>query len=232
MTGEFYIGYRCKNVSYNRPSDLDFPLYKTSSSLVKPRFEEFDWQIIAEFIDSNSAYDFEQQLIIEHWGNPLLLNKSYRNSAIRFKRSKLSDEQKIKQYLQRCKINGGTYLSADAKEKLIQSRKGKECKKWSEEAKARIAITRTGRKASDETKAKLSLALKGKKRNPFSKEHRAKLANARKGKPLSDECKAKMSASTKGRKRSPEAIAKMIETCKKKREARADINTQKMNDPV
>ena len=45
-TGEFYIGYRSAN---KKPSHLDLPEYKTSSKIVNPRFEEFNWIILAEF---------------------------------------------------------------------------------------------------------------------------------------------------------------------------------------
>lgn len=75
-TKEFYIGFRYKNVGLGRPSHIDLPLYRTSSKTVKPRFNEFDWVVIAEFFNSQDAYDFEQMLINNHWGNPLLLNRT------------------------------------------------------------------------------------------------------------------------------------------------------------
>jgi rubrerythrin len=101
-TKYFYIGYREKNVSLNRTSDIDLPLYKTSSKFVKPIFEEFEWQIIAEFVDTDSAYDFEQSLIQENWNNPLLINKQYyKGKNARFKNYKHSEKtkQKIKNSL-------------------------------------------------------------------------------------------------------------------------------------
>jgi len=75
-TGEFYIGSRT-STKLTVPSHLDFPKYKTSSKRVKPRFDEFDWHIVAEFFSSQDAYDYEQQLIFENWGNPLRLNNFY-----------------------------------------------------------------------------------------------------------------------------------------------------------
>jgi hypothetical protein len=81
ITGEFYIGYRHAN---KLQSHLDLVEYKTSSKLVKPRFCEFDWLIIAEFFSPEDAYDFEQLLIYENWKNALLLNKSCYYGGKRF----------------------------------------------------------------------------------------------------------------------------------------------------
>lgn len=84
ITGEFYIGYRMANVNTNMPSDQDFSKYKTSSNKIKPRFEEFNWYIVAEFFDADSAYDFEQLLIFESWEQPGSLNKSCYHGKTRF----------------------------------------------------------------------------------------------------------------------------------------------------
>jgi hypothetical protein len=77
-TNQFYIGYREKNVKLNRPSHLDLPEYKTSSTTVNPDFHDYTWTIVAEFFDPSHAYTFEQQLIFDNWENPLLLNGYYR----------------------------------------------------------------------------------------------------------------------------------------------------------
>lgn len=71
QTKEFYIGYRAKN---KKPSHLDLPLYKTSSKIIKHNFHDYDWFIIAEFFDKQSAFNFEQSLIEENISNPLNLN--------------------------------------------------------------------------------------------------------------------------------------------------------------
>lgn len=84
-TKEFYIGSRVAN---KEPSHLDFPKYRTSSKNVKPRFDQFDWYIVAEFTyqtSKNDAYDFEQLLIYENWKDPLILNKHYSHGKSRFK---------------------------------------------------------------------------------------------------------------------------------------------------
>lgn len=71
-TKEFYVGYRYAN---KIPSHLDIIKYKTSSKNVRPIFDQFNWQILAEFFDADSAYSFEQELIQSFWGDPLLINK-------------------------------------------------------------------------------------------------------------------------------------------------------------
>lgn len=75
QTKEFYIGYREANTL---PSHLDLPEYRTSSKVVHPFFENYEWLIVAEFMNGEDAYDFEQKLIQENWGDPLLINKQYR----------------------------------------------------------------------------------------------------------------------------------------------------------
>lgn len=75
---QYYYGYRELNVSLKRTSDIDLPLYKTSSKNIKPKFDQFDWIILAEFFNADHAYEFEQELIREHWGDPQLLNEQYR----------------------------------------------------------------------------------------------------------------------------------------------------------
>lgn len=76
ITGEFYIGYREANTL---PAIIDLMSYKTSSKEVRENFDAFDWEIIAEFFDGKSAFDFETQLIRECWDSPLILNKHVRD---------------------------------------------------------------------------------------------------------------------------------------------------------
>ena len=80
VTGEFYIGSRT-TPKQCLPSHQDIHKYRTSSKKVKPIFDEFDWVIVAEFLDPVSAYEFEQNLIYENWNNPLRLNGQYRINA-------------------------------------------------------------------------------------------------------------------------------------------------------
>lgn len=81
-TGEFYIGYRRAN---KLPAVEDLPLYQTSSKFVRPRFDEFDWEILAEFFDPTDAYRFEQEHIKENWHDPQCLNKMYMMPTPKFR---------------------------------------------------------------------------------------------------------------------------------------------------
>jgi hypothetical protein len=80
-TKQFYIGSRTSK-HLKLPPEQDILKYKTSSKIVKPIFDEFDWFIIAMFFDRNDAYAFEQELIYENWNNPLILNKSCHHNAV------------------------------------------------------------------------------------------------------------------------------------------------------
>ncbi len=50
-TGKIYIGvrYASAKTRKNLPSHIDLYNYKTSSRIVKPIFDQFDWIIVAEF---------------------------------------------------------------------------------------------------------------------------------------------------------------------------------------
>lgn len=91
ITGQYYIGYRAANTV---PSDQDIFRYKTSSNTVKPQFNEFEWIIVAEFFDADSAYAHEQLLLHEVWGDPLLLNKWV--GPLGGKRGQITDETRRK----------------------------------------------------------------------------------------------------------------------------------------
>lgn len=85
ITNEFYIGVRYSHSKHKRnPEDDLGTVYYTSSKVVKPRFDQFSWTVIAQFATKEDALYFEEQLIAEHWGNPLLLNKN--KGGIKFHR--------------------------------------------------------------------------------------------------------------------------------------------------
>lgn len=99
ITGEFYIGSRTsKNIKL--PPHLDLPKYKTSSKRVKPRFNEFDWIILAEFFTSDAAYEFEQETIFTFIHDALCLNTSCYHSKQKFKTTKESMESSKKSLLE------------------------------------------------------------------------------------------------------------------------------------
>lgn len=87
ISGHFYIGYREANVKLNRTSEIDFPIYRSSSKAVKDNFDNFEWTIVAEFETGKEAYSFEQQLIHKHWNEPLLLNEHCCHNEQQFRRS-------------------------------------------------------------------------------------------------------------------------------------------------
>lgn len=74
VSGQFYIGYRERNVVLSRVPELDLPIYKTSSKKIKPKFDEYDWEILAVMFDADAAYALEQLMIREFWEDPLCLN--------------------------------------------------------------------------------------------------------------------------------------------------------------
>lgn len=137
ITGEFYIGYREANVKCGTPSHLDFPKYKTSSEIVRSEFYNFDWIILAEFNLATDAYDVEQELIWDDWGNPLLLNKNCQLGKKRFRNTKSlggaapgANSPEIRAKISstmkgRPAHNKGIPHSEDARKKISNTAKGK-----------------------------------------------------------------------------------------------------------
>ena len=152
-TSRFYIGYRELNVKLGIPSDQDLPIYKTSSKLVKPFFEEYEWIIVAEFFDPDAAYDFEQKLISFYWGNKLLINKNCMKQGKRFKgKIQHSNESKIKMSTAKSGKNNPMFGK-------IPYNFGK---KKPEFIKDKISDSMKGKKHSAETKTKIKTSLLGK----------------------------------------------------------------------
>ena len=85
VTKKFYIGMRSAN-KVVAEQDLGI-YYFTSSKHVKNNFSEYDSEIIAYFVDQLSAFEFENGLIKEYWGDSLLLNKHYQASMSKFSMS-------------------------------------------------------------------------------------------------------------------------------------------------
>lgn len=165
ITGHYYIGYRSANLV---PSDIDLPRYKTSSLIVKPDFENYNWLIVAEFFNGDDAYDFEQQLISENWNDPLLLNEQHRHRCNG-----------------RFKSKPGRIVSDETKEKIRQANLGK---KYSPETIEKRASKRRGKPTWN----------KGIKTGPISDDKKAKISQANQGIPKSQQTKDKISATKKG----------------------------------
>ena len=187
ITSEFYIGVRWANIY---PSGLDLGIrYKTSSKYVKPIFEEFNYEVIAEFFNHEDAIDFEQNSIEENWNNPLLLNKAIQVSK-KFRCTGHSEETKIKMSI--------------AKKGKPPNNKGK---KLSEETKEKIRQNSLLQRHTEETKQKMSERMLGNKNGigspgntgmKHTEEHKRKIAEAGMGRVMSAETKQKLSAQRKG----------------------------------
>lgn len=188
-TKEFYIGVRWGN---KVPSSEDLGKKYFSSSLqTKPRFQEFAAEVIAEFIDKEDAIDYEQKLITEHWGDPLLLNKAIQVSKT-FRCTGHTQETKNKMSAaKRGKPpnNKGTTLSDETKQRirekaLLYRHTPESIEKIREKAMGNKRglgnKSRTGQKQSDEEKEKKRIASTGK---VYSEESKRKMSEAKKGIP-------------------------------------------------
>lgn len=161
VTGQFYFGYRRAN---KVPSSEDLGVvYFTSSTRVKNLgFENFEYEIIAEFFDYHDALDFEDKIIRENWNNPLKLNRCV--GGVKFHCTGHSEE--TRQLMSRRNKgqqawNKGIPLTDDQKKKLSEAWKTRP--PMTDETRAKIG--EASRNCSDVTKAKLSAAFKGKPRS-------------------------------------------------------------------
>ena len=197
ITNQYYYGYRCRNIKLKRIPQEDLWIYYfTSSTEVKQLISEygkesFVTQIILEDINWQKCHAYEQELINEHLGKELCLNR-YCDRTGKFSTAGiiLTEEQKVTRSL---------------------ANKGKT---RTEETKAKISAAKMGIPRSEETKLKMNKWPKGHLPHntgiPHSKETKDKISAARKGKPgnnsgnpCSAETKAKISASLKGKPRRP-----------------------------
>ena len=112
-------------------------------------------------------------------------------------------------------IQGGGHglATEETKLKMSQSRKGRKCKPFSDEHRAKLSQSLKGRTLSEESIAKMAATKKGK---PRSEETKLKISLAKKGVPMSEETKLKMSQSQKGRTLSEETRTKMSQSRKGK----------------
>jgi hypothetical protein len=189
-TGEFYIGFRCGN-KVSAEQDLGHK-YFTSSKIVKPRFHEFNYQILAEFFNKEDAYTFEQELIIENWNDIKSLNGNYTNNnkCVCIKHTNETKEKLRLSHL-------GKKKSSEAIEKLKISLTGHTVSEETKEKMRKVALLRP--KISEETRNKLSEA--GKRRKPYkhSLETIQKIKESRKSFKHDAATKRKISESMKGR---------------------------------
>lgn len=208
-TADFYIGYRCAN---KKPAEEDIGYhYFSSCKSIKHTFTEYDIEIVAEFFDASAAYDFEQELIFENWGNPKLINAHVvKNGKRQFaRRGPLSDahKQKLSQSLK------GREFSNRHRENISKSGKGKHtasdelrrirsvnASNMSEESKLKSKMTKRNKSVEEklELHNKLSAVHKGREK---TLQHREKIANSNRGKIKSDATKNKQSQTIKNKPR-------------------------------
>jgi hypothetical protein len=133
-TGEFYFGYRSRN---KLPAERDLgSVYFTSSKNVRPRFAEFDYTILATFDDKIKAHSYEQELIKEHWNDPLLLNKA------QFPRIRSEGSELQKQKARERMLNNNPMKLTKNKEAMRTRNLGR---KLPEKTKQKMSKTRTGK---------------------------------------------------------------------------------------
>lgn len=119
-TGHFYFGSRtAKTQKY--PSHLDIMKYKTSSRYIKELgFDNFDWQIVAEFFDQHAALEFEYECIGSTMNNPLSLN--FNNAGSKYSTAGLTNGKAHRE-----KISKADYSSRRGTKAWHNNRKGS---KW------------------------------------------------------------------------------------------------------
>ena len=160
ISGQFYIGYREANVKLNRTSDVDFPVYQSSSKSVKESFEEFDWVIMAEFKSGKDAFDFEHALIYEHWSDPLLLNQHCCHNGQQFRRTSPPWN----------KNTVGLYSRSDATKKKIKEKRAAQVMRPSSLKGKSLADIHSDR--AEEIRKKISNAIKLAAAAPGEKERK------------------------------------------------------------
>lgn len=225
-TGQFYFGYRMKNVKMGNQAHLDLGIiYFSSSETVKSMgYENFNYEIVMTCQTADDAYDQENLLIAQHFTNPLCLNGTYAKSGgLRFKGKDKHTPETI------------------AKMIVAQSNR-------SPETRAKLGNSHRNKIVSAETRAKQSAAAKVSVRPPHSQETIDKikaswvdnpkrkhtpekskiLSQAQKGAPWklkshTPESRAKISATKTGKTLSPESRARLIESRHQNKSFRSSV---------
>jgi hypothetical protein len=178
LTGEYYIGSRYTK-KLNLPPEEDIVLYQSSSKTIHiSGFDNFNYEIIALFFAESArqdSYQFENNLIKENWGDPLLLNKHYSvNGHEKFVSSHTGMSGKVNARLASTGENINAVLLSDPRwqtGEIVSILKGvkksttERMKKPKTEAhKKNLALAATGRSQSYETIQKRVSKTTGKKR--------------------------------------------------------------------
>lgn len=171
-TGQFYHGFRSKNIDLGLMPEEDFwKNYFTSSTeihklLESTSIDEFDASIIYKDTNTDEAYWYEQESIKQTITSPLCLNKYYidRKTA----------KQKFDQTGE-TPWNAGLTKETDERlkkssEKLRGPGNPRYGKKYTEEESKALSIATTGIPKSEETKQKM--------RKPKTEEHAENISKA------------------------------------------------------
>ena len=219
-TGQFYIGYRGAN-KVRAEDDIGFK-YFSSSPKIKKSWDSFEIIIIAEFFQKSSAYDFEQELIYENWGQPTLLNKACFYGKSRFDNTGNSPTKETRNKLSRA--SKGRFVSDETKLKMSIASKNRTPeyhKKLSDRLKGRILDIEWKRKISETKKLSMQDPEIRKRQAKFkgkshSIETREKMSEKSLGKGKSAVHKENISKSLKGKTKSPEHIQNLVlsQTCR------------------
>ena len=189
ITGQFYIGYRYKNVrlQLNSSDDLGVVYFTSCKHISKNNFLRFDALILAEFFDRKDAYWFEQQLIKDNKKNPLMINRHYQdpNSKVKEfvnfchseetieKMTGLKRSDSFREYRRQVMTGNVPWnvgLSKDSDPRMAKLAKKRKAhgnphqigQKHSAERIEKVKAALTGRSMTAEECAKMSAAKKGK----------------------------------------------------------------------
>ena len=171
-TGQFYFGVRHAN---KVPSSEDFGTkYFSSSKYVKIiGFENFNYQILAEFFSKEDALEFESMLIDNSWCQINCLNKNVGGKKFYNRSVTDATREKIRN------IRKNSKLPDDVKNKISKALTGKA--KTADHCKS-ISIATRGVPKSDAAKQKMSVSKRGKPTNrpnfKFSTDSRNKMSNS------------------------------------------------------
>ena len=211
-SGLSYIGQTTQDVKkrIKRHFDCIDDCY-LHNAIKKHGIDAFDWEIIQSDIHE-LILDEREIYLINHFDciRPNGYNLTLGGEGTRGFRH--SDETKKKISA----INKGRKVSAEARAKMSESRKGEKHpnygKQHSEESKKKMSESKLGntytkgRKSSDETRRKISEARKGTK---ASAETRAKISASGRGRKFSDEHKRKIGEAHRGKQVSAETRRKI-----------------------
>lgn len=205
ITGQYYYGFRSRNVKLERTPFEDLWVhYFTSSTYIKQLIKQygvdsFDVSILKEAEIASDCYRYEQELIKEHIVNPLCLNKRYVDVASGSGHFSFTGGQHTPEAISKIRQARATQIITD-QHRANMSTAGKQ-KVFTESHRAALALSQQGKTLSAETKTKISNTKKGS--IPWNKgiemrtESKEKISRANKGRVVSEEHKKKLSDAAK-----------------------------------